>query len=328
MRIGQYQFPGRVVLAPMAGVTDQPFRNLGREYGASLAVSEMVAVKPALRGSKKSAWRSEHRGENGICSVQIVGTEPEQMASGARYNVRRGADIIDINMGCPAKKVCKKAAGSALMRDEKQVTDILAAVVASVDVPVTLKIRTGWSDDEKNAVRIAELAERAGVQALAVHGRTRADAFRGDAEYETIRDVVAAVGIPVFANGDIDTPEKAQQVLEYTGAAAVMLGRSAQGNPWLIQRMQHYLATGDLLALPDEAEILTVMHKHLQAMLAFYGEYAGVRIARKHMGWYGVHLTRGAQLKSRINQAQTAAEQIRILQHELDETVNQTGMAA
>ncbi|WP_232819362.1 tRNA dihydrouridine synthase DusB [Saccharospirillum mangrovi] len=270
----------------MAGVTDRPFRTLCRELGAGLVVSEMVTSDTRLWDTAKSRQRLDHDGEAGPISVQIAGGDAQMMAEAARANVAGGAQIIDINMGCPAKKVCNKAAGSALMRDEPLVREILEAVVAAVDVPVTLKTRTGWAPDQRNAVRIARMAEDIGIQALAVHGRTRADAYRGDAEYDTIAAVKAAVSIPVLANGDIDGPLKAAEVLRYTGADGVMIGRAAQGNPWIFAAINDYLATGELRPAPELNVVAQTLHDHVQELHRFYGDYLGARIARKHVGWY------------------------------------------
>ncbi|MCH8531307.1 MAG: tRNA dihydrouridine synthase DusB [Saccharospirillum sp.] len=284
--IGPYTINQPTVLAPMAGVTDRPFRTLCRTLGAGLVVSEMVTSDTRLWHSNKSRWRLDHRGESGPISVQIAGGDADMLANAARANVENGAQIIDINMGCPAKKVCNKAAGSALMRDEALVQAILEAVTKAVDVPVTLKIRTGWAPGHKNAVAIARMAEDLGISALAVHGRTRADAYRGEAEYDTIAEVCQAVSIPVFANGDIDSPQKAARVLNYTGATAVMIGRAAQGNPWIFTAINHFLATGSLIAEPDLEEVCATLTQHVQELHRFYGDYTGVRIARKHVGWY------------------------------------------
>jgi tRNA-dihydrouridine synthase B len=285
-RIGRHVLPNRVVLAPMAGVTDRPFRQLCRRLGAGLVVGEMVTSDPSLWHTRKSRLRLDHRGEPGPRSVQIAGGDAAMLAEAARINADRGAEIIDINMGCPAKKVCNKAAGSALLRDEALVAEILAAVVAAVDVPVTLKIRTGWCAESNNAVRVARLAEDAGVQALAVHGRHRQQRFAGAAEYDTIASVKAAVTVPVFANGDIDTPEKAASILDYTGADAVMVGRGAQGNPWIFREIDHYLRHRAPLSPPTDEERAELMHNHLLALYDFYGDTMGMRIARKHVGWY------------------------------------------
>ncbi len=270
----------------MAGVTDKPFRLLCRRMGAGLATSEMTSANPQLRGTRKSAERLDHAGEPGPISVQIAGTEPEQMAEFARYNVAHGAEIIDINMGCPAKKVCKAWAGSALMRDERKVEAILKAVVAAVDIPVTLKIRTGWAPDAKNAPVIARIAEDAGIAALAVHGRTRDQKYQGEAEYDTIAAIKQAVAMPVWANGDVESPEKAGRVLDHTGADGLLIGRAAQGRPWIFEEIRHFLETGELLPEKPPAEAAAILVEHLEALHAFYGPERGVRIARKHLGWY------------------------------------------
>jgi tRNA-dihydrouridine synthase B len=293
LRIGNYTLPTRVVLAPMAGVTDRPFRQLCRELGAGMVVSEMVSANPLLRDTSKSQRRTDHRGEPGPRVVQIAGAEPALLAEFARYNRDRGAQIIDINMGCPAKKVCNRMAGSALLQDELLVGQILSAVVAAVDVPVTLKIRTGTDPSQRNGVRIARIAEDTGIQSLVVHGRTRACAFRGQAEYATIAAIKAAVTIPVIANGDIDSPEKARAVLAQTGADAVMIGRAAQGNPWILGDIQYYLDTGTHRLAPSMQTVGRVLDSHLCALHQFYGEYEGVRIARKHLGWYLKRLQSG-----------------------------------
>jgi len=305
MRIGPYDILPTLVLAPMAGVTDRPFRALCRRFGAGLAVSEMVASDPRLRDTAKTRSRTDHEGEKGPISAQIAGADPQWLADAARFNVDRGAQLIDINMGCPAKKVCNVAAGSALLRDEGLVGRILDAVVGAVDVPVTLKIRTGWDRSLRNAVSVARIAEQAGVQALTVHGRTRADGFQGAAEYETIAAVKAAVGIPVIANGDITDPMSARAVLAATGADALMIGRGAFGRPWLFREINHFLATGERLPAPDAREWSLIVTGHLAAIHAFYGEATGVRIARKHIGWYVHGLPEGDRLRERINQAQT-----------------------
>ena len=286
LRIASYTLSNPVALAPMAGVTDLPFRRLCAEQGAGLVVSEMINSDASLRQSRKTLLRSRHDGESEPRSVQIVGNDPVQMAEAARYNVSQGAQIIDINMGCPAKKVCRKAAGSALLADEALVADILTAVVGAVDVPVTLKIRTGSAPGARNGVTIARIAEDAGIAALAVHGRTRACAFRGEAEYDTIADIVAATDFPVFANGDIDSPQKAARVRARTGAAGIMIGRAAQGRPWLCGQIAGYLANGEIAPDPTLDQRHALVQRHLQELHAFYGEFLGVRIARKHMGWY------------------------------------------
>lgn len=297
----------------MAGITDLPFRKLCRQFGAGLAVSEMVTSDIDLWHSRKSQQRLTMGDEPGPISVQIAGSEPEQMALAAAANAARGADIIDINMGCPAKKVCKKAAGSSLLRDEALVNDILQAVVGAVSIPVTLKIRTGWDNDNRNACRIANIAENAGIQALAVHGRTRADRFNGDAEYDTIAAVVNATSIPVFANGDITSAYKAKQVLDYTGAAGLLIGRAAQGQPWLFQQINHFLQHGEHLAAPSAEDRAQIMLDHVGAIHDFYGEHLGVRIARKHVGWYMQFDTQSSEARVAFNRAETPAEQFQLL---------------
>jgi tRNA-dihydrouridine synthase B len=284
--IGPHRIETPLVLAPMAGVTDKPFRRLCKQLGAGLAVSEMTTSDPRLWDSQKSRWRRDHAGEPEPVSVQIAGYDPAMMAEAARFNVDHGAEIIDINMGCPAKKVCKVDAGSALMRDEALVARILEAVVAAVSVPVTLKIRTGWARHARNALSIARIAEAAGIAALAIHGRTREDQYAGEAEYETIADVKAALAIPVLANGDIDSPEKARLVLEKTRCDGLLIGRAAQGRPWIFREMAHFLATGTHLPPPAEAKVAQILLGHLEALYTHYGEHHGVRIARKHLGWY------------------------------------------
>ncbi|AOV16156.1 tRNA dihydrouridine synthase DusB [Acidihalobacter aeolianus] len=286
MQIGAHTISNRLILAPMAGVTDRPFRNLCRRLGAGMAVSEMVTVRPDLRGSTKTRLRLDHAGETGIRSVQIAGADPAMMAEAARINAAEGAQIIDINMGCPAKKVCNKAAGSALMRDEDLIRRILEAVVSAVEIPVTLKIRTGWSPEQRNAVRVAQIAEEVGIAALAVHGRTRACAYSGEAEYATIRAVKSAVSIPVVANGDVDTPEKARMVLDATAADALMIGRAAQGNPWIFREIERYLHTGQRLEQAGQDETRDTLLEHVCTLYDFYGEERGYRVARKHIGWY------------------------------------------
>ncbi|GAB2892920.1 tRNA dihydrouridine synthase DusB [Microbulbifer echini] len=307
--IGPYIIDNPVILAPMAGVTDRPFRQLCRQLGAGLVVSEMVTSDTRLWNSRKSRLRLDHSGEAAPISVQIAGGDPEMMAQAARENVRRGAQIIDINMGCPAKKVCKKAAGSALLRDEKLVADILQAVVQSVSVPVTLKIRTGWCADSRNGVTIAQMAENAGIAALAVHGRTRACGYHGQAEFDTIAEIVSRVSIPVFANGDIGSAERARQVLDYTGAAAVMIGRAAQGRPWIFREIAHYLATGERLSEPTLDEVRKILITHLNELHQFYGEVMGVRIARKHVGWYLKTLANSESFRKTFFQIESAEVQ-------------------
>jgi len=310
MQIGPYQLKNNLVVAPMAGVTDRPFRQLCKRMGAGMAVSEMVASNSLLWGSEKTRRRANHEGEVDPISVQIAGADPQMMADAARYNVDEGAQIIDINMGCPAKKVCNVMAGSALLQNEPLVQRIVEAVVNAVKVPVTLKIRTGWDRSNRNAVTVARIAESAGIQSLAVHGRTRACGYTGDAEYDTIAAVKAAVRIPVIANGDITTPEKAKHVLAYTGADAVMIGRAAQGRPWIFREIEHFLKTGTHLPAPEVLEIHRVLVAHLHDLYAFYGEHTGVRIARKHISWYTKGLAGSASFRHAMNQLQTCAEQM------------------
>ncbi len=318
MKIGPYQLPNNLILAPMAGVTDRPFRQLCRALGAGMAVSEMVSSNSLLWGSAKTRRRADHRGEPAPKSVQIAGADPGMMAEAARHNAGQGAQIIDINMGCPAKKVCNVMAGSALLRDEALVGRILAAVVAAVDVPVTLKIRTGWDRDHRNAVTIARIAEDCGIQALAIHGRTRADGYRGEAEYDTIAEVKAAVGIPVIANGDITTPEKARFVLDYTGADAVMIGRAAQGRPWIFREIAHYLATGEHLPPPGPDEVRRILLGHLHNLYEFYGAHTGVRVARKHISWYSKGHPHGAAFRQAVNRVETTEEQLAMVNEFFD----------
>ena len=330
MRIGPYLIDPPIGLAPMAGVTDKPFRQLCKRLGAGLATTEMTTSDPRLWTTRKSLKRMDHAGEPDPVSVQIAGHDPAMLADAARYNADAGAQIIDINMGCPAKKVCNVYAGSALLQDEALVARIVAAVVAAVDVPVTLKIRTGWNRDNRNGVRIARIAQDCGIAALAVHGRTRADLYAGDAEYETIAAIKQAVRIPVLANGDVDSPQKARQVLEYTKCDGLLIGRAAQGRPWIFREIAHFLATGAELAPPTQAEACSILIEHLENLYAFYGEPAGVRIARKHLGWYakdrcpseesgqdGRSFASGPALKyaafrSVANRAETAVEQLRL----------------
>lgn len=312
MRIGPYIIDPPVVLAPMAGVTDKPFRLLCKRLGAGLAVSEMTNADPRLWHTRKSLMRMDHDGEPEPVSVQIAGYNPTMLAEAARFNVANGAQIIDINMGCPAKKVCNVWSGSALLQDEPLVARIVKAVVDAVEVPVTLKIRTGWNRDNRNALSIAHIAEDNGIAALAVHGRTRADKYEGDAEYATIAAVKAAVRIPVLANGDVATPQQARHVLDLTGADALMIGRGAQGRPWIFREIAHYLATGELLPEPAPAEVATILLGHLEQLYAFYGEQAGVRIARKHLGWYAKDRPQNAAFRHVANRAESAAEQLQL----------------
>lgn len=311
VQIGDHVITSKALLAPMAGVTDLPFRKLCRQMGAGLTTSEMITSDTRLWNSRKSQQRLIHRDEASPRSVQIAGSIPEMMADAARQNVALGAEIVDINMGCPAKKVCKRAAGSALLQDEPLVAEILTSVISAVDVPVTLKIRTGWDEQNRNALNIARIAEEAGIQALAIHGRTRACRFKGHAEYDTIAEVVNAVSIPVFANGDIQTPQQAKQVLDHTGAAAVMIGRAAQGNPWLFRDINHYLEHGALPDSPSKEELSATINHHIDAIHQYYGNYLGIRIARKHVGWYVCNLPNGEAFKKYFNQLEDPYQQIK-----------------
>ena len=304
MKIGPYTLANQLILAPMAGVTDRPFRSLCLRMGAGMAVSEMVSSNSRLWHTRKTRLRLDHRGEPEPRSVQIAGTDPQQMAAAARFNVDHGAQIIDINMGCPARKVCSVMAGSALMKDEALVGRILEAVVVAVDVPVTLKIRTGWDPASKNALSVARIAEQSGVRALTVHGRTRACGFKGEVDYGTIREVKAGVGIPVIANGDIDSPQKAAAALALTGADGLMIGRAAQGNPWIFREISHFLDTGSTKAPPSLTEIRNVLINHLENLYDFYGKQMGVRIARKHIGWYCRHRKGTEAFRQQINQVE------------------------
>ena len=313
MQIGPYPIDNPLALAPMVGVTDRFFRQLCRELGAGYVVSEMLAANPALRDTDTARLRGDIAGEPSPVAVQIAGSDPLWMADSARYNVSRGAQIIDINMGCPAKKVCNRLAGSALLTDPGQVSRILDAVVSAVDVPVTLKIRTGPNPHQRNGVMIAEMAEQAGIAALAVHGRTRSDRFKGHAEYETIRDICDSVSIPVFANGDIETVQKAAQVLAFTGADGLMVGRAAQGNPWIFREIRHYLNTGQVLAPPRALEVFDVMQRHLAQLHRSYGEHRGVRVARRHIGWYLKSQENSAEVHKKLMRASSAREQFNLL---------------
>lgn len=324
LQIGPYKLPNPVALAPMAGVTDLPFRRLCAQLGAGLVVAEMVSSNPRLRDSRKTQLRSRHDEETQPRSVQIAGNNPTEMAAAAVYNVAQGAQIIDINMGCPAKKVCRKAAGSALLADEELVQRILTTVVAAVDVPVTLKIRTGPTPDNRNGVSIARIAEDAGIAALAVHGRSRACAFRGQVEYDTIAAIVEATQIPVFANGDIDSAAAAASVLARTGAAGVMIGRAAQGRPWLCGQIAAHLSTGVTPPDPSQAEQLAIMYRHVCALHGFYGEFMGLRIARKHVGWYLQDRPDYAAQRSVFNQLERAADQLQHLQQLAPNHSNET----
>jgi tRNA-dihydrouridine synthase B len=310
MQIGAHVLRNNLFVAPMAGVTDRPFRQLCKKFGAGLAVSEMVASNSLLWGSEKTRRRANHDGEVDPISVQIAGADPAMMADAARYNVDQGAQIIDINMGCPAKKVCNAMAGSSLLRDEPLVARILEAVVRAVDVPVTLKFRTGWDTHNKNALRVARIAEESGIRLLSLHGRTRACGFAGHAEYDTIREVKLASRLPVIANGDINTPEQARQVLLLTGADGVMIGRAAQGRPWIFREIAHYLETGETLAPPLVAEIREVLIAHLHDLHGFYGSERGVKVARKHISWYTKGLANSADFRHRMNQLETCEAQL------------------
>lgn len=315
MQLGPYTLTSPVFLAPMAGITDKPFRQLCRSMGAGLVVSEMVTSDPHLWNSQKTQLRMDHEGDAPPVSVQIAGTDPLKMAEAAKFNVAHGAHIIDINMGCPAKKVCNVAAGSALMKDEKKVAAIIQAVVAAVDVPVTLKMRTGWDRENKNALNIAHIAEDNGIQMLSIHGRTRADAYRGEAEYETIAGVKQQISIPLVANGDINSAEKALKVMQLTGADAIMIGRGAQGQPWIFREINHYLKTQKLLAAPSQQEMIQVIEKHLNELYAFYGEYKGVQIARKHISWYSqkcafINDEQHGRFRKHINKIKEAPQQL------------------
>ena len=328
MQIGPYQLANNLVLAPMAGVTDRPFRQLCKKMGAGLAVSEMVSSNSLLWGSEKTKRRANHDGEVEPKSIQIAGADPKMMAEAARYNVDNGAQIIDINMGCPAKKVCNVMAGSALLQDEPLVSRILDAVIAAVDVPVTLKIRTGWDKSHRNGTRIARIAEAAGVQALSIHGRTRACGYKGDAEYETIAAIKSAISIPVIANGDITTPEKAKYVLEYTGVDGIMIGRAAQGRPWIFREVEHFLETGEKLPEPNVAEVRNILLEHLRNLYSFYGEYTGVRVARKHISWYSKGHPHGAVFRQLVNRVDTVEEQLQLIQEFFDKLMMREELAA
>jgi len=310
MRIGTHVLRNNLFVAPMAGVTDRPFRILARRFGAGLAVSEMTASNPRLRSTIKSLRRRDHAGEAEPIAVQIAGADPAQMAEAARHNVAEGAQIIDINMGCPAKKVCNVAAGSALLRDEPLVARILDAVVQAVDVPVTLKFRTGWDPQHKNALRIAKIAEDSGIRMLALHGRTRSCGYAGAVEYDTIREVKAASRLPVVANGDIASPRQARRVLDATGADGVMIGRAAQGRPWLFREIEHFLATGRELPAPLTEEIRAVLVEHLHDLYVFYGRETGLRVARKHVAWYTKGLPGADAFRRRLNGLETCEAQL------------------
>jgi len=318
MQIGPHTLETPLIVAPMAGVTDRPFRELCLRLGAGMAVSEMLLANPDVWDTQKTRMRMDHSAEGGLRSVQIAGADPEMMAFAARYNVEQGAQIVDINMGCPAKKVNKKLAGSALLRVPDQVKAICRAVVDAVEVPVTLKIRTGWDPDNRNGVEIARIAEDCGIAALAVHGRTRACLYRGEAEYDTIRAIKQAVSIPVVANGDIDSPEKARYVLDYTGVDAVMIGRAAQGRPWIFREIRHFLETGTKLPPPEREEVRTLMNEHVTNLHRFYGAYLGARIARKHVGWYLDEEETGREFRKHFNALDCADAQLNALEMYFD----------
>jgi len=322
MRIGPYLLANNLFVAPMAGVTDRPFRKLCKQLGAGYAVSEMVTSRRDLWHTLKTSRRADHQGESGPIAVQIAGTEGPMMAEAARYNIERGAQIIDINMGCPAKKVCNKWAGSALMQDEPLALSIVEAVVQACEsfkVPVTLKMRTGWCDSHKNAVRLAQAAQSVGVQMITVHGRTREQGYKGEAEYDTIAEVKAAVSVPVVANGDIDSPHKALQVLQRTGADALMIGRAAQGRPWIFREIAHFMQTGHLLAPPLVEEVRRLLQEHLQEHYSLYGEFIGVRSARKHIAWYIRGLPGADAFRVAMNRLEDCAAQ----QHAVDGYLDQ-----
>ncbi|HEY4318789.1 MAG TPA: tRNA dihydrouridine synthase DusB [Herbaspirillum sp.] len=310
MKLGPYLLRNNVFVAPMAGVTDRPFRQLCKQLGAGYAVSEMAASNPRLWHSEKTSRRTNHEGEMAPKAVQIAGADPAMLAECARFNVERGAQVIDINMGCPVKKVCNSWCGSALLQHETLVGEILDAVVRAVDVPVTLKFRTGWDRLHKNALAIARMAEQSGIAMLTLHGRTRADGYSGVAEYDTIAAVKAAVSIPVVANGDITRPRKAREVLDFTKADAVMIGRAAQGRPWIFREIDHFLRTGETLPAPLVGEVQALMLEHLEAHYAFYGDYLGVRTARKHIGWYVRELQGGEAFRQRMNLLEDCAQQL------------------
>lgn len=321
MQIGPHKLKNNLILAPMAGITDRPFRELCRQFGVGLAVSEMVASNPTLQKHRRTLLKTDYSGESGLRSVQILGTNPQQMAEAALLNWQRGAQIIDINMGCPAKKVCSVAAGSALLKNEALVKQILDAVVDAVDIPVTLKIRTGWNPENKNALVIAQIAEQSGIAALTVHGRTRACKFNGIAEYDTIKKVKSAVNIPVIANGDITHAEKAQQVLDYTKADAIMIGRAAQGNPWIFSTILNQLNIDKSIKNPSLNDIKLIINNHLELLYSFYGNISGVRIARKHIGWYFDHLgSIPAARKKDIYQVSDPAQQLAMVNSVFSDT--------
>ncbi|MFM6958459.1 MAG: tRNA dihydrouridine synthase DusB [Acinetobacter sp.] len=322
MYIGSYQLSNNLIVAPMAGVTDRPFRTLCKYFGAGHAVSEMMTADKTLRMSKKSLYRANFEGELAPISAQIAGSDPEQLAEAARYQVKNGAQIVDINMGCPAKKVCNKLAGSALLQDEDLVARILDTVVAAVDVPVTLKTRLGFLNGHENILRVAKRAEESGIAALALHGRTREDMYLNTARYDLIKQVKELIDIPLIANGDIDSPEKAKYVLDYTGADAIMIGRAAQGRPWIFREIAHYLKTGEHLAAPDIAEVRTVLLGHLAELYQFYGEYSGCRIARKHIAWYTKGLRSSNEFRQSMYKVENTADQAKVVEAYFDQLLD------
>jgi tRNA-dihydrouridine synthase B len=329
LSIGPYRLPNNLFLAPMAGVTDRPFRQLCRRLGAGMAVSEMITANKTLWASKKSLLRANHAGEPEPRSVQIAGADPKMMAEAAKHNVDQGAHIIDINMGCPAKKVCNVMAGSALLQDESLVASILESVVNAVDVPVTLKIRTGWDRDNRNGLIIARIAEQSGIQALAIHGRTRADAYKGEAEYDTIAEIKAAISsMPIIANGDIDSPLKAAEVLNKTGVDGLMVGRAAQGNPWIFRQIIHYLEHNKLLSSPSVAEIRQILIEHLENLYDFYGDFSGVRMARKHIAWYSKGLRNGNAFRQEMNLLESPQQQVDFTRQFFDQLQEQQDIQA
>lgn len=323
MYIGPYQLSNNLIVAPMAGVTDRPFRTLCKYFGAGHAVSEMMTSDQTLRMSKKSLYRANFDGELAPISAQIAGSDPLDLAEAARFQVANGAQIVDINMGCPAKKVCNKLAGSALLKDEDLVARILDTVVAAVDVPVTLKTRLGYLNGHENIMRVAKRAEQAGIAALALHGRTREDMYLNTARYRLIKDVKQMLSIPVIANGDIDSPEKAKYVLDYTGADAIMIGRAAQGRPWIFREISHYLATGQHLAAPNIQEVKDVLLGHLSELYEFYGEYSGCRISRKHIAWYTKGLRSSNEFRQNMYKVESTADQYKVVEAYFDDLLVQ-----
>ena len=328
IQLGPYNLDNRLILAPMAGVTDRPFRILCKRLGAGMAVSEMLTSDKRLWNSVKSSLRMNYEGEPGLRAVQIAGGDPEMMAEAAQLCVARGAQVIDINMGCPAKKVCNKAAGSALLKDESLVESILTAVTNAVNVPVTLKTRIGWAKNQKNGVRIAQIAETSGITALSIHGRTRACGYTGEVDYQTIAKIKQAVSIPVFANGDIDSPQKAGLVLELTQADGLLIGRAAQGRPWIFNEINHYLETGELLMPPQGKYIEALLLEHLHALHEFYGDFMGVRIARKHVGWYIKTQPDSDQFRKEFNRLETADNQTEAIQAHFHQLIRTGSIAA